>query len=270
VGTAARRGSALGLKAVQARHRLRRSPWLVSALGLGLFAAGVLVLFATPHQARSAFLLAVGVALLLVGVLGGRVQLEGFEFLGAKLHVSEVVKRRLELAEAPGQAGDPNGTSLRRQAVVLQKLVGFYGLYEHIRRVEPPGPERTQKLDQLAKSMRAVGREAEFDPAEVIGWFHEGTDALRVIALNLMLVNEEYRDFLAVIEAIDEPHSHFEQYYALKLAGAMLPDLEPLQRRLLAEAIERARRKRRLRRDRPLTVLSQGVLEDLADAEGRA
>jgi hypothetical protein len=235
----------------------------VGALGAVTLAGGVLALFTTSPDTRSAFLLTLGLALVFVALLGGRIQLEGFEILGAKVHVREVVKSRLELARSPGQDQAADSAALHRQAIVLQKLVGFYGLYEHIRRMEPPGPRRTTNLDELASNMRAVGANAEFDPAEVIGWFHQGTDALRVIALNLMLANEEYRDFLAVLETVDSPHSLFEQFYGVMLAKAMLPELDPLQKRLLADALKRARGKRRFRRDRPLMVLSQGLVDQL-------
>jgi hypothetical protein len=113
--------------------------------------------------------------------------------------------------------------------------------------------------------MQAAGSKAEFDPAEVIGWFHEGTDPLRVIALNLMLANEAYRDFLAVLETVDMLHSLFEQFYGLRLADAMLADLDALQQRLLRDAITRAGRKRRFRRDAPLTELSQRLLDRLGE-----
>jgi hypothetical protein len=64
----------LRLLAAQARHRLRRRlPWLAGALGAVVLFGGVLVLFTTVHEARSAFLLAVGLALVLVAFLGGRV-----------------------------------------------------------------------------------------------------------------------------------------------------------------------------------------------------
>ncbi|HEX6689223.1 MAG TPA: hypothetical protein VF085_11260 [Solirubrobacterales bacterium] len=243
----------------------RRLPWIVGTIGAAVFAAGVAVLFTTDQSARSAFLLTLGVALGLAALFGGRIQLEGFEMLGAKIRVREVVKSRLELAESPG--GDPavGGAAPHRQAVVLQKLVGFYGLYEHIRRTEPPGRRRTAELDELTIAMRAVGRDAEFDPAEVIGWFHEGTDALRVIALNLMLANKDYRDFLAVLETVDAPHSLFEQFYGLLLAETMLPDLDPLQGRLLGAALERARKKPRFRRDGPLMDRSQTLLDQLRE-----
>jgi hypothetical protein len=223
--------------------------------------AGVWILFTTEHEARSAFLLALGTALVLIAWLGGRIEIEGFEILGAKARVRDVVKTRLELARTT--EGDAASDALRRQAKVLQDLVGLYGLYEHLRRVEPPGPQRTADLDVVASRMQSAGAQAEFDPAEVIGWFHEGTDPLRIVALNLMLANQDYRDFVAVLESIDEPHSLFEQFYGLLLADAMLPDLDAFQRRLLRDALTRARQRRRFRRDAPLMGLSGALLTRL-------
>jgi hypothetical protein len=246
---------------VQAWHRWQRHLlWAVGALGVVAFFVGAVVLFTSDHDARSGFLLTLGLVLALIALLGGQIQLEGFEILGAKVRVREVVKNRLELATSNERGEMPDGDKIRNQAIVLQKLVGLYGLYEHVRRVEPPGPQRTEKLDGLALSMQQAGEKAEFDPVEVIEWFHEGTDPLRVIALNLMLVNPEHRDFLTVIKAIDDPHSLFEQYYAMRVGRTMLPDLDPLQKRLLADALSRARRKRRLKRDPPLMAFSKSLL----------
>ena len=45
----------------------------------------------------------------------------------------------------------------------------------------------------------------------------------------------------------------------------MLPDLDPLHRRLLADAIERAGRKRRFKRDAPLMHISQNLLDRLGN-----
>jgi hypothetical protein len=58
------------------------------------------------------------------------------------------------------------------------------------------------------------------------------------------------------------PHSLFEQFYGLLLADAMLPDLDS-QRRLLADAITRARRKRRFKRDAPLMGVGQSLRDRL-------
>jgi hypothetical protein len=252
-------------RALQVRRRLQGVlHWIVGAAGIASLCAGVAVLFTTDRDARSAFLLTVGLVLVLFAVFRGRIQLEGFEIFGAKAHVRDVVKRRLELADSParGQALDP--AVLRRQAVVLRRLVGLHGLYEYVR-AQPPGHRRTAAFDALHKQIRDAAREAEFDPAEVIGWFHEGTDALRMIALNLMLLNSEYRGFLAVLETIDAPHSDFEQYFGLRVADSMLAELDALERSVLRDAIERALRKRRVRRDGDLALLSQLVLDRLTE-----
>ena len=239
-----------------------RLQWAIGGLGVVVACAGVAVLFTTDHNARSAFLLTLGLVLMLVAWFGGRIQLESFEILGAKARVRDVVKTRLELARASESTG-ADSVALHRQAAVLRELVGLYGLYEHVRGLEPAGPRRTAALDEIASRMQSAGAGAEFEAAEVIGWFHDGTDPLRVVALNLMLANAEYRDFLAVLETIGAPHSLFEQFYGLRLAEAMLPDLDPLHRRLLADAIERAGRKRRVKRDAPLMHISQNLLDRL-------
>jgi len=242
----------------RARGRWR---WLAGVAGAALLVAGVAVLFGSDQEARSAFLLAVGLALTLVAALGERLQLESFAVFGASVRVRDVVKRRLELAESPQVAQPVDASALRSQAAMLQTLVSLHGLYEHVRRTEPASDRRTQALDALAARMQEAGRNADFDATEVIAWFHEGTDSLRVIVLNLMLANAEYRDLLPVLETIDAPRSLFEQYYGLRVAAAMLPELGPLERRLLHDAIERARRKRRFRRDAPLMHLSGYLLE---------
>lgn len=252
--------ASLRLTAARARHRWqRRLPWVLGAVGVAALLGGIATLFTTEHDARSAFLLSLGVFLLLIARLGERFQLEGFEILGAKLQVRQVVKRRLELADSTAQGPD---SSLRQQAVALQRLAG---LYEYVRRTRPPGPERTEVLDALAESMQSAAADAEFAPAEVVDWYREGSDALRVIALNLMLANPSYRDVVTVLEAIDQPRSLFEQYYGMKLAGRMLRGLGQLERGLLRESIVQARTKRKLRGDGDLMDMSAGLLARLAE-----
>jgi hypothetical protein len=71
--------------------------------------------------------------------------------------------------------------------------------------------------------------------------------------------------FVVVLETVQSPHSLFEQFQGLWLADAMLPDLDPLQERLLIDAVRRARRKRRFKRDGPLMALSHSLLERLRE-----
>jgi hypothetical protein len=243
---------------------------LAAVLGLVAFTAGVVALFTLDNSAGSLFVLAVGVALLLVAILGERVQLESFEFLGAKIKVRDVVRSRLQLAElASTRPNASGGAEMREQARALQRLVGLYDLYVYVRSSMPASDERTAYMDELSEQMQAVGREVAFYPAEVSTWFHEGTDALRVIALNLMIAREDYRDFMAVLRAADAPRSLFEQYYGLVLGLVMLPDLNELERRLLSAAITRAQTKERFRRDGDLMNLSNGILAKLKRTETR-
>jgi hypothetical protein len=244
--------------------RLRRLPALrvgAAALGAAAFGAGVYALFGTDNGAGSLFLLTLGTALLLVALAGDRIELESFAFFGANVKVREVVRRRLELADE--RSGSSDEALMRRQAQTLQKLAGLYKLYEHVRAMEPPSDRRTATLDQIAAQMQTAAKEAAFDPAEVSVWFHEGTDALRVVALNVMLVHKDCRDFAAVVKAVDEPRSLFEQFYALRLASAMLPDLDSLQRRLLRQALDRAVRRRRFKRDTSLMRMRESILAAL-------
>jgi hypothetical protein len=238
---------------------------VAAVLGLVALTAGVVTLFTTDKSAGGLFLIALGTALVLAALLWNRIQLESFEFMGAKIKVREVVRGRLRLAESAGAAGEGRTLSgVREQAATLHRLAGLYDLYGYIRRTQPASDERTSTLDQLARRMREVGREAEFEPAEVAEWFHEGDDALRVIALNLMLARPQDADFMAVLETMDEPRSLFEQYYGVRLAEAMLPTLGRIERKLLGAALERARQRESFLRDRPLMAASDRILAELS------
>lgn len=239
---------------------------VAAVLGVAAIGSGAAALFVTDNGAGSLFLLTLGTVLLVVAAVGHRIELESFEFLGAKVKVREVVRRRLALAEdAAGSGLALERAEIRKQALTLQKLGSLYQLYEHVRANEPPSDRRTATLDQLAAKMQAAARETEFDAAEVSSWFHEGTDALRIVALNVMLVHETCRDFTAVMKAVDGPRSLFEQFYALLLARTMLPKLDRLERQLLGRALERAATKRRFRRDTPLMAARASLLAALQD-----
>jgi hypothetical protein len=86
--------SSLRLRALQVGHRWkRRLHWVVGAVGVATVCAGVAVLFTTDRDARSTFLLTLGLALVLFALLRGRIQLEGFEILGAKARGIELAPR---------------------------------------------------------------------------------------------------------------------------------------------------------------------------------
>jgi hypothetical protein len=237
---------------------------LIAALaGLAAFFGGVVALFTIDNSAGSLFLITLGTLLVLISLFGRLMQIESFEIMGAKIKVQEVVRSRLQLALARSDEEDGRGAVIREQALTLQKLTRLYDLYAYVRSTQGASSERTAALDEIAARMQEAGKDGQFDQAEVSTWFQEGDDPLRIVALNLMLVREECRDFLAVLKTLDQPRSQFEQYYALQLGRKMLPSLNGFECRLLSDAIGRARRKRRFRRDPPLMRRSEQILAEL-------
>jgi hypothetical protein len=111
--------------------------------------------------------------------------------------------------------------------------------------------------------MRAVGQEAEFEPAEVAVWFQDGDDALRIVALNIMLACEDCRDFVTALQAVNDPRSNFEQLYGLFLVSEMMPTLGQMERQLIVDTVTRARAKRRFQRDSDLVHTSDMILTSL-------
>jgi hypothetical protein len=245
---------------VRTRKAVRLLRPAVAPVGLVVFIGGVATLFTTDNTAGSLFLMTLGLVLLLVAFFGSRIELESFEILGTKLKVREVVRGRLELAELAASRQEGDRDARVRQAGVLQELLVLYDLYQYIRRTQPASQQRTAQLDSVAARMKAAGQQAEFDFATVSTWFHQGDDSLRVLALNLMRAREECRDFLAILKTVGEPRSNFEQFYGLILAEEIVREgCDRLECQLLADAIGRARRTRRFRRDKPLVFVSDRI-----------
>jgi hypothetical protein len=154
-------------------------------------------------------------------LVGRRPEVESFEFLGAKINVREVIKSRIALAQAAVGADDARADAMRAQALALLAL---YDLYEFVRRAEPVSTERTAKFDRLVLRMRHAGTDFRFDRADLVSWFEEVTDPLRIVTIAVMQVREDCRYFPVVLKALERPHSLMEQYQALKLGDAMLDD----------------------------------------------
>jgi hypothetical protein len=250
----------------RATLKLRRWVTPITAVIGGIAAiGGAVALFKIDNSAGSLFLLTLGIVLLAIAFVGDRVEIESFELLGARVKVRDVVRIQLELARQTG-GDDERTASIREQAFTLQKLAG---LYEYIRRTRTASNERTGSLDRLAIRIQQAAKGVRFEPAEVAAWFHQGSDALRVIALNLMIAQEAYRDFSAIVRALEDRRSLFEQYYALQLGKEMLSQLDRLERELLEDAIMRARQQRRFRHDAPLMARSDEILDLLRRRGGR-
>jgi hypothetical protein len=232
-----------------------------AVLGLVLAVLGAILLFSTDNSAGALFVIGLAATCVLFAVFASRIRVQSFGVLGAQIAVSDVVRKRLEVARPPDAA------ATQAQAQTLRKLGELYELYAFMRRTQPPGNRRTSELDRLARRVQEEARDVPFDPVEVATWFHEGTDALRFVALNVMIAREDCRDFMAVLEGVESSRSAFEQFYALRLARKMLPKLDRVQRGVLAATLERAlRRRRRMKGDTARKNLASVMLSELRPA----
>jgi hypothetical protein len=235
---------------------------LLAILGAGSLGAGIAAVFLTSNGTGSAVLVAFGGTVLVLALLGDRI--ESLEFGGSKLRLRAAAAEKFALAEDSEQQGDSAAAAeLRAQGQALLEFAGPIAAdYRTVRTSMHPGRERTVAMQRVVARARQLATEQQFERAEVARWLREGTDEERVTALAMMLSNPELRDFDPVLAAIRDSRSAFEQYHALLVAEKMLPDLDPHERGRLAGAI-RAVRDLRFRRDSSRWDISERILADV-------
>lgn len=102
-------------------------------------------------------------------------------------------------------------------------------------------------MEDVMSQARRLAGEREFEPAQVLRWLQEGSDEERITALAMMQARRELRNFDAVLGAIEDSHSAFEEYHAMRLAKEMADNLGAAQLRRLAEVIRAGQRTRHVR-----------------------
>jgi hypothetical protein len=112
--------------------------------------------------------------------------------------------------------------------------------YEELRRIQPPGRERTAEFRKLVDHARKFSREKHPSAEVVRGMFEGGSEGDRVYALVLMQEDPAAGDLSCIIGAISESRSAYEQYRALRAAEEMLRMLSSTEREQLATAIRQA------------------------------
>jgi len=235
----------------------------LGAIGVGVFAGGVVAVFRTNNGAGSAALVTVGALFGLVAALGDRVQ--ALDLGNAKVSLRDVARERFVLAGEREAAGDTQAAAeLRRQGLALQMLANEYG---HTRRTMRSGRKRTKILDHIMIQLKELAQERHFEPGDVWEWFSRGQPETRVTAVGLMLGDESLRDVFIMLDAIRDSRSAFEQFYALRLAEEMLPQLSSLESEWLAETICEVQRRRKLRlgRDSDRWQVSVAILARLVE-----
>jgi hypothetical protein len=238
---------------------------VVGLLGAGSFGTGVLAVFVSDNGTGTGVLLAFGGVVLVLALLGGRI--ESIEFGGAALRLRANAAEKFSLAEQSEQRGDvATADRLRAEARALLDAAGPIAAdYRRVRGSLPAGAARTQELDEIVARARRLPTEQRFDPAEVARWLRSGTDEQRIAALGMMQASPELRDVDAVLAAVAVPRTAFEHYHALRLVLQMVDDLDAAQRQRLAAAI-RSHRWTRLRWDSARRRLRDQVLQRLPEA----
>ncbi|MEJ3745559.1 hypothetical protein WEI85_19990 [Actinomycetes bacterium KLBMP 9797] len=236
---------------------------LLGLLGAGSFGAGAAAVFVTQNGTGSAVLLAFGGVLLVLALLGDRI--EALEFGGAQLKLRAAAAERFALAEESEQRGeDAMARQLRAEAnSLLEAAAGPVAAnYRAIRSSMRAGPDRTMALEAVMAQARRLAAEHSFEPEHVRRWLRGGSEEERITALGLMQAKPELRDFDAMLEVIAESRSAFEQYHAMRLAMTMLDGLDEVQRIRLSQAVRDARGIR-FRRDSDRWHLSEEILRRL-------
>ncbi len=214
---------------------------LTALLGAASFGAGALAVFVTQNGTGSAALIVFGGVLVLLALLGSRI--ESLDFGGATLRMRADAAERFAMAEESERQGDiATANELRAEARTLMDAARPIATdYGSVRRSMRPGASRLRALEEVVARARRLAQEQSFEPAEVSRWLREGTDEERITALAMMQASPELWNFEATLAAITHSHTPFEQYHALRLAAQMVDVLDAGQARRLAEAVEAQR-----------------------------
>jgi len=232
---------------------------VLGVLGAGSFAAGILAVFVSENGTGTGVLIAFGGAVVVLALLGNRI--ESLEFGGTKLRLRAAAAERFALAEESEQRGDvAEADRLRAEARALLDTAGPIAAdYRSTRGSMRAGPDRTRAMEEVVAQARRLAAEQTFDTVEVGRWLREGSDEERITALGMMQAKPELRDFDAMLAAIEDSHSAFEQYHAMLLALRMLDDLSATQQGQLTDVV-RSIRGLRFRRDTDRWRLSEEIL----------
>jgi hypothetical protein len=237
-------------------------PWLrllLGVLGGAAFAGGVAAVFVTANGTGTGMLITFGGILLVLALLGDRI--ESFEFGGSKLKMRAAAAEKFALAEESEDRGD-TATAARLRAEARVLLGATASEYRAVREAMPEGLERTRALERIMDDARTLAAQEEFPADEVSGWLRDGSDEKRITALAIMQAKPALRDSDAVLAAIKDPRSAFEMYHAMKLAKQMLGDLNVEQKQRLSKILK-DERSMRFPYDRGRRRLSEEILDSL-------
>lgn len=203
---------------------------------LSLTAGGVAV-FQTDNELGSAALVAAGVVIAALTMLGNHIEV--IEAGGVRLQLERQARHARQEAEEARAGGEiDRAEELEQRAqklLVTAKSVG--SRYQRIRTTEPSGWDRTSRLEALLKEARSLDTTI-LTAADVADIFAGDTDGDRITALAFIESSPALASAEILVDAITESRSHFEQYHALVAAEAALDHLRPEAQAQIRTAVE--------------------------------
>lgn len=139
-------------------------------------APGVAAVFLSANGTGTGVLVAFGGIVLVLALLGDRI--ESLEFGGTKLKLRAAAAEKFALAEDSENRGDSaTAARLRAEAQALLDAAGpIAAEYRTVRGSMPSGPARTMAMERVVADARKLADEQAFDPAVVLRWLREGND----------------------------------------------------------------------------------------------
>lgn len=173
-------------------------------------------------------------------------------FLAPALSVADrrVLQKIVAADQAAAEGDTEKAAELRQEALdLLQRAAPTAAAYEQLRTGSPPSDARTMEMEALVAKTRANAEQESLRREDVRRLFNQGNDGERIYALALMEGNPQLANLEAVLDAIEDPRSAFEQYHALRVARLLLPTLDDVQGGRLATAVKQQQDNGRVKPD---------------------
>jgi hypothetical protein len=217
---------------------------LFVSAGAAVLVCGTVLAFAGRDGVATAAMMASGVALAFIAYLGR--------------YLKTIKFREFELTlERIGDRLERVGTKAVETVTHLENLAASY---ESVRAAMSPGGERDDEMSKMLAQAEDAARQGRIGLATIAALSEKGGKGNRIEMLGYMKGDPRLRDFDLVLQAIDNPHSGFDQDRFLLLAGEMLPDLDQGQRQRLRDVIVHQRSSGEIRPNRIRWLTAERIL----------
>lgn len=238
------------------------------AVGLVVLSVGGVAVFRTDNELGSTALVAAGAAIAGLAMVANRIR--AVEAGGVRLELERQARSARQQAERARAAGEPDkAVRLERRAEGLLAAATMVGSrYEDLVSTEPPGWDRTSRMEGLLREARALDTEI-LGPSDVAQIFDTGTDGSRIAALALVEAAPRLATADLLIDAIGDSRSSFEQYHALVATERALPYLRPADRSKVRATVKTVLAGPLGERSSDRRTVARHILDDLASGPGQ-